>query len=571
MLNRGRLQLRQRGEVFMYKRPGLIHLGQIYRRFTHIRRFFKAVKNPQAVQAEKLLGYIRANENSAFGKAFNFDRIRSVEDYQRYVPPCKYEDLEPYIDRVRAGATNQLTRENPFMFATTSGTTALPKFIPITASHIRDYTHAFQVHNYHLIKDYPRAADGRFLLITSNDEEGRTESDIPYGAVSGMLNRRQPEVIRKHFATPYELCKIKNVDTKYYLMLRSALGLDVTALICCNPSSLLLLADQMREHAGDLVADLFDGTVKNAHRPPAIYGDAFGKFFIANKERARQLDKILEKEGTLLPRTVWSNLEILVSWKGGPMAFYLDKLPELYGNMPVRDFGYMASEGRGSIPITSDGSGGVLALTSHFYEFVEEDGHELPNPKFLLAHQLRKGGRYYIYFTTAAGLYRYNINDLIEVVDYQDNTPVIRFVRKGMGVSSITGEKLTEEQVLVALTMAKTQLGLSEVEHCTVEVELGNPPFYVAFAEVSNDLPDSVKNQFIRIFDDSLKNQNPEYQDKRATKRLGEPVMRTLPSGTYMKLRQQRVSEGAPEAQVKIPLLSAHSSFTGQLAQIQAP
>ncbi len=553
----------------MYKRPSLIHLGQIYRRATHIRRFFNAVKKTEEVQAQKLLSYIRANEASAFGKAFNFDKIRTVEDYQRYVPPCKYEDLQPYIDRVRAGATNQLTRENPFMFATTSGTTALPKFIPITASHIRDYTHAFQVHNYHLIKDYPRAAYGRFLLITSNDEEGRTESDIPYGAVSGMLNRKQPDMIRKHFATPYELCKIKNVDAKYYLMLRSALGLDVTAVICCNPSSLLLLADQMREHAADLVADLFDGTIKHAYRPPQAYKEAFDKYCLADKQRARQLDKLLEKDGTLLPRKVWQNLEILVSWKGGPMAFYLDKLPEMYGHMPVRDFGYMASEGRGSIPLTSEGSGGVLALTSHFYEFVEESEHDSADAKFLLAHQLKKGGRYYIYFTTAAGLYRYNINDLIEVVDYEANTPIIRFVRKGMGVSSITGEKLTEEQVLVALTMAKTQLGLSEVEHCTVEVELGSPPFYVAFAELSNDLPDSVKNQFIRIFDDSLKNQNPEYQDKRATKRLGLPVMRALPAGTYMKLRQQRVSQGAPEAQVKIPLLSAHSAFTGQLAQIQ--
>lgn len=553
----------------MFKRPSLIHMGQIYRRATHIRRFFNAVKSPEAVQAQKLLSYIRANENSAFGKANNFSKIRTVEDYQKYVRPCKYEDLQPYIDRVRAGDTNQLTRENPFMFATTSGTTALPKFIPITATHIRDYTHAFQVHNYHLIQDYPRAADGRFLLITSNDEEGRTESNIPYGAVSGMLNRRQPEVIRKHFATPYELCKIKNVDAKYYLMLRSALGLDVTAVICCNPSSLLLLADQMREHAADLVADLFDGTVKQAYRPPSDYSDAFAKYFKPDKQRARQLDKMLEKDGSLLPRNVWSNLQIIVSWKGGPMAFYLDKLPELYGNMPVRDFGYMASEGRGSIPITSDGSGGVLAITSHFYEFVEEDAHDQPNPKFLLAHQLKKGGRYFIYFTTGAGLYRYNINDLVEVVGFEANAPIIRFVQKGMGVSSITGEKLTEEQVLVALTMAKTQLGLAEIEHCTVEVELGNPPFYVAFAETSCELPDSVKNQFIRIFDDSLKNQNPEYQDKRSTKRLGLPVMRTLPAGTYMKLRQQRVSQGAPEAQVKIPLLSAHSGFTAQLAQIQ--
>ncbi|MBC7998844.1 MAG: GH3 auxin-responsive promoter family protein [Leptolyngbya sp.] len=554
----------------MFKSPDMF-IGQIYRRHTHIKRFLKAVKDPQTAQAEKLLSYIRANEKTAFGKAHNFDKIHSVSDYQRYVPPAKYENLEPYIDSLRNGGTNQLTAENPFMFATTSGTTAQPKFIPITASHIRDYTHAFHVHNYHLIQDYPRAADGRFLIITSNDEEGRTSANIPYGAVSGMLNRRQPKVIRKHFAIPYELCKIKNVDAKYYLMLRSALAMDVTAVVCCNPSSLLLLADQMKEHAESLVADIFDGAVRNSYKPPAEHADAFKPFFKANKERARQLEKVLESTGTLLPKSAWSNLDVLVSWKGGPMAFYLDKLADSYGNLPVRDFGYMASEGRGSIPISNDGAGGVLALTSHFFEFVEESELDRVNPKFLLAHELVLGGRYYIYFTTAAGLYRYNINDLVEVVDMCEATPVIKFVRKGQGVSSITGEKITEEQVLVAITMAKRQLGLTEVEHCTVEVELSTPPVYAVFAEVRTPIPDSVQKQFTRIFDDSLKNQNVEYQDKRATKRLGEPIMKPLPTGTYMRLRQQRVAQGAPEAQVKIPLLSAYSSFAGQLAQLQKP
>lgn len=547
-----------------------IAVGQVYRRATHIRRFLTAVNRPAEVQTERLLSIIRANRDTEFGKRHYFDKIQSVEDYRRYVPAQRYEDLQPYIDRVRNGAHNQLTAEDPFMFATTSGTTAQPKFIPITNSHLRDYTHAFQIHNYHMIRDFPDAAAGRFLIITSNDEEGRTASGVPYGAVSGVLNKRQPPIIRRHFAVPYQLCKVKNVDVKYYLMLRAAIAQNITAVLCCNPSSLLLLADQLREHALDLVADLFDGTIKSCYLPPDEYMQAFSRFMQPDKERARVLERLLEKDGVLQPKTIWPNLSVLSCWKGGPMAFYLDKLADHYGDLPCRDFGYMASEGRGSIPIATNGASGVLALTSHFFEFVAEDEIDSNGvQRFLMAHELKQGCRYYIFFTTNAGLYRYNINDLIEVDGFYGDTPVIKFVRKGLGISSITGEKLTEEQVLVGLTQAVRLLGLAEIDHCTMEVELGTPPYYVCYVELNSPLPDPVRNQFIRVLDDSLRNQNPEYEDKRASRRLGEPVLRILPHGTYTRIRQQRVLAGAPEAQVKIPLLSAHSAFSGQLASLE--
>jgi hypothetical protein len=148
-------------------------------------------------------------------------------------------------------------------------------------------------------------------------------------------------------------------------------------------------------------------------------------------------------------------------------------------------------------------------------------------------------------------------------------TPVIHFVRKGLGISSITGEKITEEQVLVALTQATRQLHLSQVSHFTAEVELGLPPHYALFAELSDLMTESVRNEFVRIFDHSLKMQNSEYQDKRESKRLGLPELRALPPGTYTRLRQQRVAEGAPEAQVKIPLLSSPNSFSNRLALLE--
>lgn len=547
-----------------------IKIGQVFRASTHVRGFNNAVRSPRQAQERKLLQIIRANEKTAFGKKHGFDKIYSIRDYQNRVSPNKYEDLHPYIEALKRGEQNQLTKEQPFMFATTSGTTAQPKFIPITESHLRDYTHAFQIHNHQMIVDYPNCAVGKFLIITSNDEEGKVESGAPFGAVSGLLSKRQSPLIKHHFAVPYELCKIKDVDMKYYLMLRIAMAQDVTAIICCNPSSLLLLCDQLKEHAVDLVADLCDGTIKSIYTPPPDLAHAFKRYLTPQRAKAMQLQKMLEQRGSLSPEILWPNLGALVCWKGGPMSFYLERLPEYFGNVPVRDFGYMASEGRGSIPLTTQGAGGVLALTSHFFEFVEEDDAESTSPCYLTAEQLKVGGRYYIYFTTSAGLYRYNINDLIEVVAMKENAPVISFVRKGMGISSITGEKLTEEQVLVALQLAVRQLNLAEITHFTSEVELGYPPHYVCFAELNASLPESLKDEFIRIFDHSLKMQNPEYADKRSTKRLGMPELRTLPSGTYMRLRQQRVEEGAPEAQVKIPLLSSPKSFSNRLALLEA-
>ena len=554
----------------MFSKNPDIAIGQLFRRATHLRRFRKALESPQHYQELRLMQMVKLNQDTAFGRAHHFDKISSVKDFQKYVPPASYEDIQPYIDRLRKGEKNQLTSEDPFMFATTSGTTASPKFVPITERHLRDYTHAFQIHNYHMICDFPNAAKGRFLVITSNDEEGITEGGLPYGAVSGLLNKRQSPIIRRHFAIPYELCKIKDVDSKYYMMLRTALAQDVTAILSCNPSSLLLLADQLKKHASELVSDLFDGTVKSRYAAPSHLQAAFEPYLRPQRARAHELQKLIDTYGVITPSMVWPNLSALSCWKGGPMSFYLEQLSEFYGSTEIRDLGYMASEGRGTIPISNDGAGGVLAVSSHFFEFVAEEEMDATNKRFLLAHELRQGARYYIFFTTNAGLYRYNINDLVEVVGFEANTPVISFVRKGLGISSITGEKITEEQILLAVTLATRHLSIAEMSHFTAEVELGHPPHYVCFAELRESLEPGIENEFVQMFDQSLKIQNPEYKDKRESRRLGLPVLRVLAPGTYTRLRQQRVTEGAPEAQIKIPLLSSPNSFAGRLALLEA-
>lgn len=545
-----------------------IYIGQFLRKIAHVDGFYRALKNPGETQRLKLKNIVENNARSRFGQDHNFDRIQTYKDYSSRVPAKDYEYFRPYVERLAAGEKQQLTVEEPVMFATTSGTTASPKWLPVTPSHLKDYTHAFHLHNYHIIKDNPKAAAGKFLTIVSNDEESRTQSGIPCGAISGFLARNQSPIIKRHFALPYEICKVKDVDAKYYLMLRAALMQDVSAVIGCNPSSLILLGDQLKKYTGELIEDIGTGNLHHKYDLNEMLPQgSFDSYLKPDPEKARQLEALIKKHGVLTPETVWPNLSILSCWKGGPMSFYLDKLFDLYGPVPVRDLGYMASEGRGTVPISDDGSSGILAVTSHFFEFVEEDEMEKENPKFLTVEDLRLNGRYYIFFTTNAGIYRYNINDLMEVTGFVEKTPLIRFVRKGLGVSSITGEKLTEEQVLAATNQSVQLANLEGVVHFTVEVRLSSPPHYVCYVEMSEgkNIKQDKLAEFERIFDQCLIAQNSEYKDKRLGQRLEHPRLELLRPGTYTRLRQQRVREGAPEAQVKIPLLSAPQSFSQRL------
>jgi hypothetical protein len=112
--------------------------------------------------------------------------------------------------------------------------------------------------------------------------------------------------------------------------------------------------------------------------------------------------------------------------------------------------------------------------------------------------QLAVGRRYFVYVTNASGLYRYEMNDIVEVAGHYGNTPLIRFVQKGKGVVSFTGEKLYEVQVIAAVDKALATLR-------------GPHLFIAAVAE----LVDGV--------DAGLGEENDEYLTKRKSLRYGPP------------------------------------------------
>src|SRR5207253_6803395 len=169
-----------------------------------------------------------------------------------------------------------------------------------------------------------------------------------------------------------------------------------------------------------------------------------------NRARAKELEEIVSRTGMLYPKAYWSKDCILGNWTGGSMGAYLRHYPKYYGATPVRDVGLIASEGRMTIPLSDNTPAGVLDITSHYFEFIPEDEGDSPQPTVLRADELIEGRHYYILPTTAFGLYRYHIRDVVRVTGFHNRTPLLEFLSKGSLFSSLTGEKLSEYHVTQA-------------------------------------------------------------------------------------------------------------------------
>jgi hypothetical protein len=213
------------------------------------------------------------------------------------------------------------------------------------------------------------------------------------------------------------------------------------------------MAQRLGDNTDSIIKDVRDGTLSSSINIEPELRKMLEKNITPSKKRADFLEKAAAKgNGRLLPRYVWPDLLLIGCWKGGSVGAYLDKFNQYYQeNISVRDMGWLASEVRGSVPLSDIGDAGPLAIDTNVYEFFPADEEHKPEGcELLTVDQLELGKRYFVYITTHAGLYRYDMNDILEVTGFHNQTPMVRFVQKGKGVVSFTGEKLYEAQVIEA-------------------------------------------------------------------------------------------------------------------------
>jgi GH3 auxin-responsive promoter len=520
-------------------------------------------RKPTETQERLLHHIITKNRETAFGNAHRFSNVASFGHFQRRVPITSYEDLKPYIDASLRGELNQLTAEQPVLFATTSGTTGASKYIPVTSESRPLKSYLMRVWLSALQRDH-RVFEGRILTMVSPEVECYAPCGTPCGAESGHGYKNIPKAIKSLYSCPYEVYEIKDYEAKYYCLLRIAAGQSISLIYTCNPSTVMLLGQRLGEFTEPIIRDVRDGTLSREFDLPGDLRGAIEKQLSTDPGRAASLEKAAsEGNGKLLPRHVWPELAAIGCWKGGTVGMYVDKFDQYYPpGLPVRDIGYFASEHRGSVPITDAGSSGVLAIPTNVYEFFPVDEDRKPKgAELLTVPEIEEGKQYYIYVTTVAGLYRYDMNDIVEVTGFYEKTPLIRFVQKGKGVVSFTGEKLYESQVLAAVEHAFAPM-LGGYEFIAAIGEMcGAKPRYVFLIEFDQPVQDPEAKAMLESLEGALRSRNMEYASKRDSLRLDSPVLRIIKSGEFDRYRKRAVEKGKSDGQFKILRLTTDASF----------
>ena len=507
------------------------------------RRLHAEAKSPAAAQQTVLSEILAANADTAFGKRHGFASIRNAADYRRAVPVQTYEDLRDDIEAQESSGEARLTREQPIYYNRTSGTVAAPKNIPVTASGLKRIRGNQQLAAYSFSR-WPGLFGGKMFAVTGAAVEGHMPGGTPYGSASGLLYQNQPKLLRARYVLPAELTAIEDYDDRYLSM--AVFGVcepRVTVAAMPNSSTLLRLLDIVNERADELLRLVADG------RLPGGVPAEIGATLTPQPRRAADLRHRFETTGKLSYADIWPGLAGLVTWIGGSCGVAIRNLrPALTAGCAIIELGYVASEVHGTVNVDPRRNLCLPPLDHTFFEFAPRADWEAETESALLGlADLEDGKDYYVIVTTADGLYRYDMNDIVRVNGRIHDTPTLEFLQKGKGVTSITGEKLHEVQVLNAVGDALGQVNI-EAEFFIVLADAATAR-YTLCLEPRGDAASLPR--LAPLVDEALRKSNIEYDGKRASGRLGELQMRWLKPGAGDAFREHRVAGGQRDTQFK--------------------
>ena len=541
----------------------LINLGLAIMSLPGRMSLARASRNPEKASARTLRKILNLAKNTAYGKEHHFGAIvkaRKPEQlfrlYEKSVRASEYESFRPYVERHKHGEANVLIPGKPLMYATTSGTTSKPKWIPISQKYMKD---VYDVMSHIWLDNFarvrPKFLSGGLVVSVAKVVEGYAEDGTIFGSVSGVTAKKIPSIIRKRFVTPPEVYDISDYTARYYVMMRLAIAHSVSYIVAPNPSTLLELIHNAEEYFDDYIEDIEKGSISEKFDVSPEIRSVLAGFTVPDPERANFLRRVKEKcGGKPQLKDWWPDMQLLSSWKCGNTAIAAEKVQQqLPAGCCYQELGYFASECRFGL-VLDEGIDSTLFPNYHYYEFIEESDLENPEPRFLRLHELEQGKRYCIYVTTFSGLYRYNMNDLVEVGGWNGKTPKIHMVQKVNGIVSITGEKLYEKQFIEAVHEAERQSGLK----ANFFIGFADPEeacydFYYEFEK--RKVRRSKAEAFTKIVDSQLMEMNIEYQSKRASHRLKEPKTFVLKRNAYDHFKRRSLLEGARDGQFKLVML----------------
>jgi hypothetical protein len=540
-------------------------------------RFIRKTHHPMAVQERFLQTLLQVQQQTELGRQWQLGEIQTIEQFRSRVPIWSYADYEPYTQRIARGEPNVLTADPVIYINLTSGTTGKQKMVPVTRRFDRSLSKAnaaslgfaLEAMKAHSIGRSRPLEFGKVLSTNSVRVQGQTEAGIDYGPVTVGSYRINRFFCELGFAQPFAAMEIADTASRHYACLLFALcDPQLRGMTANFPMLILRTCQYLEEYAEALIEDIEHGTIAPWLKIEPDLRTQLQKRWSAQPRRAAELRDKLRLEGRLTPSLAWPNLSFIGTARGGTSDFYFERFPAYFGDIPQFGGVYGTAEGTFAVCHDFNTDGSILALESGFYEFIPEDQWEVAQPKTLLPVELKVGDRYRILVTSYSGFYRYDIGDVIEVVGFYGQTPMIIFRHRHGGLLSSTTEKTTEFHVSQTMQALQQEFNLALDDFCITLSEDEFPAHYLVNIELASGQVLSQPHAFLKRFDYWLGQFNNPYATVRSSQ-VPPPRLRILAPGSFAVVRQRQLKRGTSDSQLKIPHLSEDRKFLEDLMVLE--
>jgi hypothetical protein len=469
----------------------------------HVQKAEEFKKNAEKNQETLLLSLVDTAKKTLFGREHDFENIKSVKEFQEKVSVADYENLKPYIERVKKGQANILWTETPEYFAKTSGTTSGSKYIPISKEGMPFQIKGAQSALFHYIakKNNADFVKGKMIFLQGSPEL-EENFGIKIGRLSGIVAHHIPNYLQKNRLPSLETNMMEDWEAKVGKIVEETEKENMT-LISGIPPWLIMY-----------------------------------------------FEKLIEKNGKKI-KQLFPNLQLIVTG-GVNYEPYRDKMEELLGGKVDIVQTFPASEGFFAFQddYTKEG---LLLLTNHgiFYEFIPLEEYGKPDARRLTLKDVELNKDYALILTTNSGLWAYSIGDVVRFIDKNPHRILVSGRTKHF--TSAFGEHVIAFEVEEAMkaTLEKFPAQITEF-HLAPQV---NPseglPYHEWFIEFEKE-PENL-DAFKNDLDEQLRKRNTYYDDLISGNILQNLHISKLKKNAFNEYAK---SQGKLGGQNKIPRLA---------------
>lgn len=452
-----------------------------------------------------VFNYLLKNvKKTAFGKDKGLQGISAYEEWKKLVPVQDYEDVSPYIDRIKKGELNVLWPGRPTYFAKTSGTTSGIKYIPLTKESVPYHINSARNAILCYVNETGKADFlDKNLIFLSGSPELDMSGPVPYGRLSGIVNHHVPGYLRTNQLPSYATNCMEDWEAKLDKIIDETLGKPMS-LISGIPPWVQMYFDRIQERTGKKIKDVFPD---------------FELFIYGGVNFEPYKAKLFESIGKSIPS--------------------IETYPASEGFIAYQD---------------SQKEEGLLLLLNNgmFYEFIPLEEYHNENPRRLHIGEVELGKNYAIILNTNAGLWGYSIGDTVKFVSKNPYRIVVTGRVKHF--ISAFGEHVIGEEVEKAMQHAMSLFPETEVVEFTVAPQVTPSeglPYHEWLVEF-NKLPSDL-SAFNLALDKKMVELNVYYDDL-ITGNILQPLKVTpLAKGAFIEYMR---TQGKLGGQNKVPRLS---------------